>query len=98
MAIGAEIYVVVEIQEVFDPDALAEYQAQARQQLLERGGVLVARGNCTFEGSPPVGQTLVQRWPSEAAFREWQESDDYRPLLERRKSCVRLRIAILGAV
>jgi uncharacterized protein (DUF1330 family) len=95
---GNEIYVVVEIQDVLDSGALAEYQAQARQQLVARGGILVARGNCTYEGSPLVGQTLIQKWPSEAAFREWQESDAYRPLLERRKACVKLRIAILAAV
>ena len=95
MAAGTEVFVVVEIQEILDGNALAAYQSEARQQLLERGGVLVARGNCTYEGSPAVGQMLIQKWPSETAFRDWQESDSYRPLLERRQACVKLRIAII---
>jgi len=92
------VLVVVEIEEIFDADALASYQTAARQQLLERGGVLVARGDRVVEGTEAVKQMLIQRWPSEASFLEWQASDAYRPLLEQRRKCVKLRIIILPSV
>jgi hypothetical protein len=49
-----------------------------------------------FEGEP-VGRLLIQRWPSETAFREWQASEEYRPLRERRMRAADLRIAIVAA-
>lgn len=96
---NAEILVIVEIQEIFDEAVLKTYQAQARQQLLERGGKVLGRGGDLFEGSPALtGAVLVQRWPSEAAFREWQSSEAYKPLLELRKKAARLRLILVPAV
>ena len=95
---GSEVFVIVEVQEVFDQQELTAYQAAARQQLLELGGVPIARGDAVFEGEPPARSLLIQKWPSEAAFRAWQESAAYRPLLERRKRAAKLRIAILPAI
>ena len=89
-----ETVVVVEILEVFDPEAMQAYQADARVQILERGGSVLARGGKTFEG-PVAGPMLLQRWPSEAAFTDWQSSAEYQPLLERRNKAARLQISIL---
>ncbi|WP_313805605.1 DUF1330 domain-containing protein [Sphingobium sp.] len=97
MAIS-EILVVVEVQEIFDAAQFESYRAQARQQLMARGGLLLARGGELFEGSPPLAQSvLVQCWPSEDAFRAWQESEDYAPLLKLRTEAARLRITIVPA-
>lgn len=93
-----EVLIIVEVQEIFDEEAFNAYRTQARQQLLERGGELLGRGGELFEGSPPLtGSVLVQRWPSEGAFREWQASDDYRPLLQLRKEAARLRLVLVPA-
>ena len=89
-----EILVVVEILEVKDPEKLAQYQAQARVQSAARGAAVVGRGSDTYFGDP-FGTLLVQRWPSEAAFRDWQESDAYRQLLPLRTEAARVRLAIV---
>lgn len=93
-----EIYVIVEVREIRDAEAFAAYRAAARQQLDEWGGILVARGEGLFEGEPPMGQMLIQRWPSVDAFRAWQNSDAYRPLRDLRRKCAKLRIAVLSSV
>lgn len=94
-----QVVVIVEVQEVFDQARLDAYRSQAREQMLARGGELIARGGSLFEGAPPLGQgLLLQRWPSERAFREWQASDDYAPLLKLRNDAVRLRMSIVPIV
>lgn len=92
---SSEVLVVVEIRSVKDPEALKSYQLGARQQIAAYGASVIARGGTTLEGLPPFGPLMVQRWPSEKAFRAWQASDDYRPLRALRKSCVDLRIAVV---
>ena len=92
------ILVVVETIEISDKERFATYQGQARQQLLERGGSLLARGGTLFEGAPLSGPVLIQRWPSEDAFREWQDSEEYRPLRDIRNEVANLRITIVPEV
>ena len=93
-----EVLVVVEMTSVLDAEKLKAYQAQARAQLFERGGVVVGRGTSPVEGDPAFGTLLIQRWPSERAFRDWQESEAYRPLKALRHQCVEMRIAVVAAV
>lgn len=92
------VYVVVEIVAVRDAEQLKAYQTRARAQLLERGGVVVARGTSPVEGTPPFGTLLIQKWQSERAFRDWQESADYLPLKAMREHCVDMRIAVVPLV
>ena len=95
---GGEVLVVAEIQKVHDAEAMRLYQEAARAQFGRYGGSIVARGGEAVEGDPPFGALLVQRWPSAQAFRDWQASEEYRPLMERRKACVDMRISILPIV
>ena len=90
----ADVLVVVEIEAVLDPAAFQAYQGEARVQMAERGGTVVARGGQCVEGEPG-GPFLIQRWPSAAAFSDWQESEAYRPLLERRRQAARLRMNVV---
>ena len=92
-----EVLVVIEIEEISDPAEMQAYQQLARAQIAERGGSVVARGGECIEGAAG-GPFLVQRWPSETAFRDWQASDAYRPLLARRNAAARLRIAVVPMV
>ncbi len=93
-----EVLVVVEIRSVKDAEAMKTYQMGARQQIGAYGATVIARGGSTLEGAPAFGPLMVQRWPSEQAFRTWQDSDDYRPLRALRQSCADLRIAVIPLV
>ncbi len=92
------VYVVVETLEILDAEGFKSYQLGARAQVLERGCAVIARGARHFEGSPEFGALMIQKWPSEAAFVDWQESAEYQPLKAQRLSSVRLRMAIVPAV
>jgi uncharacterized protein (DUF1330 family) len=91
----SDVLVIVEIGAVRDQAALKSYQLGAREQIGRHGGTVLARGGSPFEGSPPFGPVLVQKWPSEQAFRAWQESAEYQPLRELRRACADLRIAVV---
>ncbi|WP_439590074.1 DUF1330 domain-containing protein [Hydrogenophaga sp.] len=93
-----DVLVVVEIRSVHDPEALKAYQTGARQQIAEYGASVIARGGTTLEGAPAFGPLMVQRWPSEAAFRTWQSSENYRPLRAIREASADLRIAVIPLV
>ena len=94
----AAVLIVVEITAVRDADQLKAYQIGARAQLAEHGGIVVARGTSPVEGSPPLGMLLIQKWPSEQAFRDWQDSEAYKPLKSLRQQCVDMRIAVVPLV
>lgn len=93
-----QVLVVVEIRSVHDAEALKAYQAGARQQIVEYGASVIARGGATLEGTPAFGPLMVQHWPSEDAFRTWQGSESYRPLRAIREACADLRIAVIPLV
>jgi uncharacterized protein (DUF1330 family) len=90
-----EVFVVVEIVDVLDEELLKTYQAGARAQVAGFGGTVIGRGVKTFEGEPQFAMLMIQKWPNEAAFRNWQESDAYRPLLQKRQRAAKLRIGIV---
>jgi len=92
-----EVFVVVEIVEVLDEELLKAYQAGARAQVAGFGGTVIGRGVRNFEGEPEFAMLMIQKWPNEAAFFKWQESDAYRPLLHKRQQAVRMRIGIVPA-
>jgi uncharacterized protein (DUF1330 family) len=89
------VFVVVEIVDVLDEELLKTYQAGARAQVAGFGGTVIGRGVKTFEGEPQFAMLMIQKWPNEAAFRNWQESDAYRPLLQKRQRAAKLRIGIV---
>ena len=93
-----EVFVLVEVVKVHDADGLANYQAGARAQLSELEGVVVGRGFEPVDGEQPFGGLLIQKWPSAKAFRDWQESEAYRPLKELRLKSVEMRIGIVPCV
>src|SRR3954453_6501742 len=90
-----EVFVGVEMVEVLAEELLKTHQAGGRAQVAGFGGTVIGRGVRTFEGEPDFAMLMIQKWPSEAAFRKWQESDAYRPLLEKRQRAVRMRIGIV---
>ena len=89
----AGVLVVVEVRAVRDLEQFKRYQAGAREQIGRYGGTVIARGGSRVEGDPPFGALMIQQWPSEQAFRAWQESEEYRPLCAIRRGCADLRIS-----
>ena len=92
------VLVVFEITKVLNADTLKQYQLQARAQASERGATTLGRGTSPVKGDPPFGMLLVQKWPTERAFREWQDSEAYRPLKALRDQSVDIRIAVVPTV
>lgn len=92
------VLVVFEITAILNAELFKLYQVQARAQSTERGGSVLGRGSLPVEGNPPFGTLLVQKWPSERAFREWQDSEAYRPLKDLRRQSAEVRIAVVPAV
>lgn len=93
-----EVLVIVEVQEIFDAEAFAAYRAGVRPQFAELEGSLAGRADTAYEGDDPLEPILVQRWPSEAAFRAWQESEAYRPLKALRQKGARIRLVIVPLI
>lgn len=92
------VLVVVEVRSISDPERFKAYQAGAREQIACWGGRVAARGGMSVSGEEPFAPLMIQAWPSAQAFCAWQESDDYRPLREIRRSCADLRMAIVPLV
>ncbi|CAN5259993.1 hypothetical protein BH10PSE12_BH10PSE12_05660 [soil metagenome] len=95
---SGEVFVVIEVAEVLDLEGLQQYQKDVGSQLSKWGGTMIARGGTPFEGDPPLGPIVVQRWPSEDLFRRWQESDDYGPLHAIRIRSMKLRTTIVAVM
>ncbi len=89
------VFVVIEVVSVEDPAGLKTYVQQASELIGPLGGELVAQGGTPIDGEPGFAPLVIQRWPSEAAFRAWLESDAYQPLKEIRRASATMRGAIV---
>lgn len=71
-------YVVAQIT-VLDPDAYKDYVAAVTPTVAKFGGEFLVRGgeSETVEGTAPGQRTVVIRFPSYKAARDWYFSDDY---------------------
>ena len=94
----APVFVVIEITSVKDPDGLKSYIGRASQLIGPHGGEVVAQGGSPVGADPGFAPLVLQRWPSEAIFRAWIDSDDYRPLNQVRLDSVTIRAAILPTI
>jgi uncharacterized protein (DUF1330 family) len=89
------VLVVIEVTSVKDPEGLKTYIQRASQLIGPLGGELVARGGIPIDGEPGFAPLVIQRWPSEAAFRAWLASDSYQPLNAIRLASATMRVAIV---
>ncbi len=69
------VFVVIEVASVKDPAGLKTYVQRASELIGPLGGELVAQGGIPIDGEPGFAHLVIQRWPSEAAFRAWLGSD-----------------------
>ena len=71
---------------VNDPALYAEYSAGAGPTLAKYGGELVAFDVAaeTIEGESPGGQTVIIKFESTEAAKQWYNSDDYQAVVGKR--------------
>jgi uncharacterized protein (DUF1330 family) len=89
------VFVVIEVTSVKDPAGLKTYVQRASALIGPLGGELVSQGGTSVDGEPGFAPLAIQRWPSEAAFRAWLDSDAYKPLRQIRLASATMRVAIL---
>ncbi len=89
------VFVVIEVVSVEDPAGLKTYVQRASELIGPLGGELVAQGGIPIDGEPGFAPLVIQRWPSEAAFRTWLDSDAYQPLNKIRLASATMRVAIV---
>ena len=89
------VFVVIEVVSVEDPAGLKAYVAGASALIGPLGGELVAQGGVPIDGEPGFAPLVIQRWPSEAAFHAWLDSDAYQPLRQIRLASATMRVAVL---
>ena len=56
---------------------------------------MVAQGGIPIDGELGFAPLVIQRWPSEAAFRAWLDSEAYQPLNKIRLASATMRAAIV---
>jgi uncharacterized protein (DUF1330 family) len=88
-------FVVIEVVSVQDPAGLRTYVQRASELIGPLGGELVAQGGIPIDGESGFAPLVIQRWPSEAAFRAWLNSDAYQPLHKIRLASATMRVAIV---
>jgi uncharacterized protein (DUF1330 family) len=89
------VFVVIEIVSVQGPAGLKTYVQRASELIGPLGGALVAQGGIPIDGEPGFAPLVIQRWPSEATFRAWLDSDAYEPLNKIRLASATMRVAIV---
>lgn len=76
------VYFLVDIREISDPDKLADYRTGVLKTVESHGGrYLVLGGPANIvEGAWTMGTPVLLEFPSRLAFDEWYDSADYAPL------------------
>ena len=80
----AKGYVIVQVSDIFDPEAYATYRPLAGKAVAEHGGTFLVRGGTAerFEGSGECGRNVMLEFPSVAAAKAWYNSPEYQEALK----------------
>jgi len=89
------VFVVVEVVSVEDAEGLRAYSERASELIGSLGGEVLGHGGKPVDGEAGFAPLVIQRWPSEGAFRTWLDSDAYQPLLKIRLASATMRVAIV---
>jgi uncharacterized protein (DUF1330 family) len=75
-------YVIGDVREARDAEALAEYRRRNTDVVARHGGRFIVRGgeHELLEGDWDTVRIVVIEFPDMAAARGWYESEDYAPL------------------
>jgi uncharacterized protein (DUF1330 family) len=89
------VFVVVEVVSVQDAQGLRAYAERASELIGPLGGAVVGRGGSPVDGEAGFAPLVIERWPSEGAFRAWLDSEAYQPLRKIRLASATMRVAIV---
>ena len=80
-------YVIADVREARDQDALAEYRRRNTDAVANHGGRFVIRGGASelLEGEWPTLRIVLIEFPDAAAARAWWDSEEYAPLKRLRR-------------
>ena len=90
-------YVIADVREVRDQDALIEYRRRNTDAVAAHGGRFVVRGGeaTVLEGAWETVRIVVIEFPDAGAARAWWESDDYAPLKAMRREASDTNIVLV---
>ena len=93
-------YVIADVRDARDEDALAEYRRGTTESVARHGGRFVARGGEleVLEGDWDTRRIVIIEFPDMAAARGWYESEDYAPLKALRQSASDTNIILVDGV
>ena len=89
------VFVVVEVVSVEDAEGLRTYSKRTSELIGPLGGVVVGTGAIPVDEEAGFAPLVIQRWPSEGAFRAWLDSEAYQPLRKIRLASATMRVAIV---
>ena len=80
-------YVIADVRDARDQDALAEYRRRNTDAVANHGGRFLVRGGESelLEGDWPSLRMVVMEFPDAAAARAWWDSEEYAPLKQMRR-------------
>jgi len=80
-------YVIADVRDARDQDALAEYRRRNTDAVANHGGRFLIRGGESelLEGEWPTQRIVLIEFPDAAAARAWWESEEYAPLKQMRR-------------
>ena len=86
--------------EVLDPERYADYREKSTPAVAAAGGEFVVRGGDidVLEGDPPRGRTVIVRFKSLEAAREFYDGERYREARALREGAVRADAYIVDGV
>jgi len=90
-------YVIADVREVRDQDALVEYRRRNTDAVANHGGRFVVRGGGieTLEGAWEPLRMVVIEFPDTEAARAWWESEEYAPLKQLRRDASDTNIVLV---
>ena len=93
-------YVIADVREAWDADALDEYRRRNTDAVANHGGRFVVRGGeqSLLEGEWESRRLVVIEFPDLAAARAWYDSDEYAPLKELRRGASTTNIMLVDGV
>ena len=93
-------YVIGDVREVRDADALVEYRRRNTDAVANHGGRFIVRGGeaTVLEGDWDTLRIVVLEFPDATAARAWYESDEYEPLKAMRQEASETNIVLLEGI
>ena len=97
---GMPAYVIADVRDARDQEALVEYRRGNTESVARHGGSFVVRGGAMelLEGEWDTRRIVIVEFPDMAAARGWYESEDYAPLKALRRSASDTNIILVEGV